>query len=159
MTETKSPPDWQQGLEVVLRLLARREHSAQELARKLKQRQFSAALIKDLLTHAQAQGWQSDARFLEIFVRQRVQSGDGPMKLLAALQQRGIDESAAQQAVAELSVDWSEICFERLQRKFGETPPQDAKQKAKMMRYLQQRGFRFDDIKKALNRQQQTYTD
>jgi len=142
-----------------MRLLARREHSAQELARKLQQRQFARDLTAQLVAHAQQQGWQSDARFLEIFVRQRVNAGDGPMKVIAALQQRGIDESAAQEEMAALQVDWNALCFERLQRKFGDTPPEDAKTKAKMMRFLQQRGFRFEHIKKAINWQQESHTD
>lgn len=81
----------QQAPEIALRLLARREHSRFELTMKLRQRRVDARVIEDVLDDFEDKGWLSDDRFAEVFVRQRMDAGYGPLKILADLQQRGIN--------------------------------------------------------------------
>ena len=54
--------------ERALRLLARREHSRAELARKLEQAGFVHYDIAPLLDTFEAQNWLSDRRFAESYV-------------------------------------------------------------------------------------------
>jgi len=53
--------------------LARREHSEQELTRKLTVRGFGEVLIETALAELVTDGLQSDARFAEAFVNSRFQ--------------------------------------------------------------------------------------
>ncbi|CUA84566.1 regulatory protein RecX [Pseudidiomarina woesei] len=151
--------DAQQAEEVLVRLMARREHSAQELRQKLKQRGFDHNVVELVLEKAQQQGWQSDQRFAQVWVRTCIARGDGARKINAQAQQKGLSSELIQQALAAEQPNWSDACFERLLRKFGEQPPQDQKQRDKIMRHLLQRGFSFDEIKRALERQRQGDAD
>lgn len=148
-----------QAEEVVVRLLGRREHSAFELQQKLRQRDFSDAVIAKAISKAQEHGWQSDERYTEIWLRQALFSGNGWLKIKAKAASKGIDEQLLAAAVAEARPDWRELCFERLCKKFGETPPQSPKERDKIMRHLLNRGFRFDEIKAALAMQSDAFAD
>lgn len=141
-----------------IRLLARREYSRQELVERLKARGHGSGIISDTLSDLETQGLQSDERFAESFLRGRVQRGQGVVKMLADISQRGIDRSMASQALAQierdLGIDWEEQAREVLQRRFGEedfaTLP--VKEKGRRERFLASRGFTFEQVKKALNR-------
>ncbi|MDN7123867.1 regulatory protein RecX [Pseudidiomarina terrestris] len=150
-----SNEEQQQADETVVRLLGRREHSAHELRQKLRQRGYADSIIKQSLATAQEHGWQSDERYAEIWLRQMLSSGNGWMKIKAAAGAKGITEELLQRLTDEAAPDWTELCYERLNRKFGEQPPETRQQRDKIMRHLQSRGFRFDEIKAALERQQQ----
>ena len=148
-----------QADEVVVRLLGRREHSAFELKQKLRQREFSDKVIRQALAKAQEQGWQSDQRYTEIWLRQALLGGNGWLKIKATAASKGIDEDLLQTAVTAASPDWVELCYERLYKKLGEHPPQSAKERDKVMRHLLNRGFRFDEIKRALAMHADAFAD
>ena len=144
----------QQAEEAVVRLLGRREHSAHELRQKLRQRGFTDAAIQQALSKAQQQGWQSDARFTEIWLRSELNNGNGWLKIKAKAQNKGIAEATLQQALRDAAPDWQELCFDYVLRKFGATPPTERSQRDKITRHLLNRGFRFGEINDALKRQQ-----
>ena len=73
--------------------LARREHSEQELIRKLNSRGFDEELVEIAVAELMADGLLSDARFAEAFVNSRFQRGSGPQKIRAELRERGIAPS------------------------------------------------------------------
>ncbi|MEX1220820.1 MAG: regulatory protein RecX [Idiomarina sp.] len=151
--------DAEQASEVLLRLLARREHSYVELARKLQQRGFDPDTSRSVIDQAVTRGWQSDERFMQSFLQERIRQGDGPLKVRAAAQQRGVSSAEVDAALENVEIDWAEQCYEKLLRRFPDQVPLDAKDKNKRMRYLQQRGFSFEHIKSALNKQQETLAD
>ncbi|GAB4200541.1 MAG: hypothetical protein Tsb002_36720 [Wenzhouxiangellaceae bacterium] len=101
---------------VIVRLLARREYSRHELAQRLSQRGFSAAVSDAALEKAEAAGWQSDERYVEAFVRSRVQRCQGPLKITAQLRQRGVDDHLIRRGLSHAGVDWAELACDYLQR-------------------------------------------
>lgn len=151
--------DAQQAEEVLVRLMARREHSAHELRQKLTQRGFDHSTVQMVLDKAQAHGWQSDERFAHVWVRTCIARGDGARKIAAQAKQKGLAAELIETVLAAEQPDWNDACFERLIRKFGEQPPQDQKQRDKMVRHLLQKGYSFDAIKRALERQRQGVAD
>lgn len=130
-----------------LGLLARREHSAKELKRKLTPHVIEGddldALIQDLIQR----GWISDERFAEQVVNTK-QSRFGSMKLAHELREKGVDEHLVLEAVT--GVDDLENAKTVWQKKYGK-PPADRNEWAKQARFLQSRGFGFDVIKQVLN--------
>ncbi|PHR66052.1 regulatory protein RecX [Pseudidiomarina marina] len=142
-----------QAEETLIRLLARREHSARELKQKLKQRGFDHQIIEMVLTKAQENGWQSDRRFAQVWVRACIAKGDGVRKIMARAPQKGLSSELIEDILQTEQPNWNQACYERLIKKFGETPPQDQKQRDKMIRHLMQRGYSFGEIKQALDRQ------
>lgn len=149
-----------QAREVVLRLLGRREHSQTELLLKLRQRGFADKVAEEVIQLVAERGWQSDERFTESFVRQRLMQGDGPVKIASVAQQKGIERDQLTPLYEALEVDWRQQCLDKLCRRFGDEPwPQDPKQQAKRMRYLQQRGFRYEHIQWARDQLGNSGTD
>ncbi len=62
-------------------LLARRDHSEQELRRKLKSREYDADTIDEVLQELISDRLQSDERFTEAYVNHRFNAGVGPLKI------------------------------------------------------------------------------
>ncbi len=131
-------------------LLTGREFSRSELAKKLDKRFDQDSAIEAVLDQLQDEGLQSDQRFSEAFVRSRVYRGHGLARIRMDIRQKGIGDDLFEAAIDKAEIDWFEIARDVAQRKFGGRAAADQKEKAKRMRFLQYRGFNFDQIKYAL---------
>lgn len=69
------------ALDCAVRLLARREHGARELAEKLAQKGYNSSDIDEAIARCQSLGLQSDVRFAESRCRLRIRQGCGPLKI------------------------------------------------------------------------------
>lgn len=132
-----------------LKLLARREHSARELKRKLAARGVSDDDAAAAVEHAMAENWQSDARYAGMLVRTRIAGGYGPVRIEAELEVAGVPSEQIRAALEEAAVDWRELAVEVHAKKFGHAPRSSA-ERAKQYRYLQGRGFDAGQISAAL---------
>ncbi len=133
-----------------LDLLARREHSRLELERKLLAREFVPALVEDVLDALQADGLLDEGRFLESFIRTRIGKGQGPTRIVAELNQRGIARDRAQAWLRGSELDWPSLAAGVREKRFGPSRPESFKERARQTKYLQYRGFELDQIKEAL---------
>lgn len=131
-----------------LGLLARREHTRSELQRKLAPYSEDAQELRNLLDDLASRGWLSDARFAEALVHDK-QAKFGATRLAYELRQRGVPDAVIREQVAELKDSEFDRARQVWQAKFG-APPEDAKARAKQMRFLQSRGFGLDVIGKVL---------
>lgn len=152
-------------------LLANREHSRSELGRKLLRSARTQALkersaqgdvaadeadaasvsasqllasVEALLDWLQAQGYLSEARFIESRVNARAPRY-GNLRIRQELAQHGVEPDPASQ----LLLKQTELARGRLvwERKFGQLP-QDAAERAKQMRFLAGRGFSNEVVRK-----------
>lgn len=139
-----------------LRYLSMREHSRQELARKLARYAQEGDDIDALLDTLEAANFQSQERFSESLVHRRADRF-GNNRILSELQSHGIDAETLSGIKAGLAED--EVARARgvWERKYGH-PPSDANERAKQMRFLQQRGFSHKAIA-AVMRQAQHAND
>jgi len=129
-----------------VRLLARREHTRAELARKLAPHGTKEE-IETVLNELAQSGLQSDARFAESYLRS--QAGRlGGARLRQSLRQKGVCAELVQTQVEDLP---DELARARAvwQKKFA-TVPADMKEWAKQARFLQGRGFSSEIIRKLL---------
>ena len=140
----------------MLSFLARREHSAEELRRKIKQNSSifkivdSSKLIERCLLEMQEKGFQSDDRFARQYVESKLANKPhGPLKILAGLFNRGISKELANKVLNELgnqelwlnkSIEW----LDKIQKKGKPLTPQVLSQK------LYQQGFAWETIEKAV---------
>lgn len=131
------------------RLLSRREHSLQELTRKLTARGVAAEEAKAAADKLARAGWQSDARYAESIIRHRVAQGYGPVRIRAELKAAGIDSTIASQALDAAEVDWPAMAVALHARRFGALPKNGAEWQ-KQYRYLAGRGFDSAQIQSAL---------
>lgn len=142
--------DAQQLEAAAIRLLATREHSLAELERKLSGK-AGREIIAEVLNGLAQQGLQSDARFAEVFIRSRLDKGQGPLLIRRDLRQLGIDDSLVDEALAEAAPDWQAILERVAERKFGSEAPADYKEATKRARFLAQRGFESEAIRDFLD--------
>ncbi len=124
-----------------MRLLARREHSRSELAQKLAARGVGLEVVEHVLGELSAGALQSDERFAEEYVRERIERGYGPEQILAGLRERGIDEAIIAHRVDPRDPAWIERLAEARRRRFGDALPVDPGQRARQCRFLVRRGF------------------
>ena len=126
-----------------LKMLMRREHSKLELRQKLNLKDFDDAVINDSISLLVEQKYQSDERFSEAFILMRFNQGKGPIKISMELKSRGITEF-------DLTLfNWFELAKDVKYKKFGDSKFLDYKEKSKQKRFLQSRGFGFDEINQA----------
>jgi len=140
----------QQAYACALRLLVRREHSQRELRFKLERREYDAAVIEAVLAQLLDEGYLSDARFAEVFVRSRHERGVGPLRIRAELRERGVDDPLVEAAFRELGADWFAAACRQRDKRFGASPPQDFRERVRQMRFLQQRGFSGEQARAAV---------
>src|SRR4051812_45925376 len=101
-----------------IKLLARREHSARDLTRKLKARGVGADEAAAAVASVATDGWQSDERFAEMLVRSRVNQGYGPQRIEAELRVAGLPSDQVRAALDNAGVDWNEHARDAHAKKF-----------------------------------------
>ena len=128
--------------------LAMREHSRQEIYKKISRKEFSEGVdINLLLDELEENNYLNEQRFTESFIRSRAQRGQGLLKISNELRQRGINSELINQGLSELDIDWYKLASEQRMKKFGENIPEDYKEKARQMRFLSGRGFDSEIIR------------
>ena len=145
MRSTPEPGDLR---ERALRLLARREHSRFELARKLEQAGFAQHDIEALLDEFEGKNWLSDRRFAESYVADH-RTRAGSIKLAYDLRQRGVSDAIIEDVLSETRDSELERARAVWRKKFRAAPA-DASETAKQIRFLQGRGFTAEVIRKTL---------
>ena len=150
-------------------LLARREHSRYELIQKLARR-FGEypELCEQEIDKLTNEGLQSDRRLAEAYIRARTNRGQGPVKIRMELRTKQVSDEIVSVAFDECGIDWTALAQSVAGKKFGgelgrptdleaadmktldmhhlDMKNLDMKTKARISRFMQQRGFSFDHI-------------
>ena len=74
-------------------MLARREHSAFAVRRKLQQKGIAESDIVEAIERLQKEGLLSDQRYAESYINMRRGKGYGPLRIALELRERGVAES------------------------------------------------------------------
>lgn len=147
-------PDVKAAYSVALRMLTRREHCEAEVRQKLKIRGFDDIAMDCAIEELKNYGYLSDARYAEAFLRFRSQRGEALWMAAAKARQRGVDEEALQQALAEAegAYDALEACRALLKSR----DPQRLRRKDERVwqrhaRFLRNKGYDAGTILRVLN--------
>jgi regulatory protein len=135
-----------------MNLLARREQSFYELIQKLTQKfpDFDKQkIILPALEKLREEKLQSDERFVESYVRFRRNKGFGPLKIAMELGQKRVKDNLIQNEIYKNEIDWVGHCREVLGRKYPEGFGATINERQKLHRFLSQRGFEGEHIRKA----------
>lgn len=136
-----------------LGLLVRREHSSQELDRKLRAKGVPEDEAAAAVRKMREAGWQDDTRFAVSLARTRANAGYGPLRIRAELGTHALDTGAIEAAFTALAEagedDWRTHAAGLLQRRFGEAAL-DLHQQRKAADFLLRRGFDSDSVRAAL---------
>ena len=131
----------------IMDFLSRREHSSKEIFTKLSPRVESKELLEEEIEKLKADGLLSDERFAESYFQSRKNRGYGPLRIRNELKQRGVGDKIFYPLSNE--VEWSEFAVEALKKKVRGNMPTETKDILKLKRFLNYRGFDFQDIDRA----------
>ena len=157
MTETSSRrSEYARLLDRAIRILAMRDHSEQELRRKLAAPVMSKngpeALdvtpeeVDKVVEWCIENRYLDDERFVRQFIASRSRKGYGPARVRQELKQKGISRETTEAAMRECEIDWARLAKEQAQRKYGEPLPSVFAEKVKIQRFLLYRGYLMEDI-------------
>jgi regulatory protein len=128
-----------------LRLLARREHSRAELARKLAPHAQSKEALDALLDFLCSKSQLSDERFAETRANWLARKY-GAAKIRHDLKAKGVAEAIADRVCAGGELERAQAILQRKYRLAATT----REERAKRARFLQSRGFSYDTIRSVL---------
>jgi len=129
-----------------LRHLARREHSRAELERKLAPHAQSPAALEQLLDALAAKRQLSDERYAEARAHQLARKY-GAARIRQDLKAKGIDDDIAGRIPAEGEAARAAAILARKYR----TPATTPRERARRTRFLLQRGFSHDTIRRVVS--------
>ncbi|MDF7680139.1 regulatory protein RecX [Enterobacteriaceae bacterium ESL0689] len=142
--------------ERAVRILALRDHSEQQLRRKLatpvwnkndlKSVPVTPEEIDNIIHWCFANHYLDDERFARQFIVSRSRKGYGPVRIRQELQQKGVDNNIVDIAIRACDIDWIALAKEQIQRKYGQTLPTMFSEKVKIQRFLLYRGFVMENI-------------
>jgi regulatory protein len=131
--------------------LARREHSRRELQDKLSKKGCDAALAAEVVNKLESERLVSDDRFMESLIRARRNRGYGPLRIQKELQEKGVAPEAIATWLDVTSREWVDDIRRVQRKKFGGRIPRSYAERARQARFLQYRGFTYDQIQQLLD--------
>jgi len=132
-------------------LLAARDHSRQELRRKLDVRGYASADIDAVLDDLIARALLDEERLAEAYVGERSRKGFGPARIRHELRQKGLESDCIERHLVSDRDQLLDMIKMAHERKYGEDPPGDPKERARRGRFLEYRGFPGDLIRRFLD--------
>ncbi|MGB7524595.1 MAG: recombination regulator RecX [Castellaniella sp.] len=129
--------------------LSRREHSRQELRRKLSAWCDDPAAVEAVLDDLAREHWQSDQRYAQAYAH-RVAARQGTQRILGALRQQGLADEQLADLKDGLRASEAGRARAVWQRKFGQAPA-DPREYARQYRFMAGRGFSVDCIRRLLS--------
>lgn len=143
-------------LDRAVRILAMRDHSEQELRRKLAAPVMGKNGPEDIdatpedydkvIAWCIESRYLDDDRFVQQFISSRSRKGYGPARVRQELNQKGISREAVERAMRECEIDWAALARAQAIRKYGEPLPVGFSDKVKVQRFLLYRGYLMEDI-------------
>ena len=119
MKTTSLDSQYARARNAALYYLARREHSAEELATKLTRR-YTTAVVGSIVDELTENGELSDRRFAETLVRSRFNRGFGPIYISKELRSKGIETQLAKECIGAFDGEWQARAKEVLEKKRGQ---------------------------------------
>jgi regulatory protein len=136
---------YRKALGSALRILARRDHSVAELARKLARRGYEEETVRRVIAECGRLEYLDDRRTAGQLIRRMQRRGLGLRRIRHELEKRGMDESQAEtQPYAGMTLEAeraraTQVALKKWSALAGETDSQ--KKMLKLQRFLRYRGF------------------
>ena len=136
-----------------MHLLERMDRTEAELRKKLLESEYPEDLAEDAIAYVKSFHYVDDARYADCYVRLRGE-GKSRGKLLAELQQKGVDRELASQVLSEYEDerDEAQMIRELMEKRHYDPQTASLQEQRRMYGYLMRRGFQSTDIYKAIGR-------
>lgn len=140
-----------------LNILSLRDHTTYELSRKLQIRGFEENDIALAIEKCKSWNYLNDERAAEVLAKTLLRKGAGKHKIRLELKKRRINEDLADTILQKLEIPDNQVelalavLHKRFDREKAETKEEIYRQKGKMYRYLQNKGYVSEDIYRAFD--------
>jgi len=127
------------------------------MRQRLAGREFEDEVIGWTINQLQQDGYLSEMRFAEAYLRSRLKKGEAPWLAAKRAEQKGARSDAVQAALAELSADYDaeQAARDLMQaRDPGGFRFEDERIWQRQARFLRNKGFNTDIILRVLNRKE-----
>jgi regulatory protein len=131
-----------------LRLLSQREHSRKELEQKLKPHEETPGELAEALDFLVAKDFINEKRVVESVVNRRA-SKLGAARVRQELVAKGLPADDIAEAVESMRSTELDRALQVWRKRFG-TPPSDASERAKQVRFLVSRGFAPEVVRRVV---------
>jgi regulatory protein len=109
------------------------------------------AIAAEVVRQLEAERLLSDDRFMESLIRARRNRGYGPLRIQKELQEKGVAPEAIAGWLDATNRDWIDDIRRVQRKKFGARLPKNYTERARQARFLQYRGFTYDQIQQLLD--------
>jgi len=135
----------------VVKRLAMRSFSTQELTKTLRQKKVAPELVEILLQEFLQLGYLNDEAWLESFLAGCTRKKLGPHAIAQKLYQKGYSQSQIEAIVSQ--IDSKDSLSQLIASKYKNRNLDDPKEKRKVIASLCRKGFQLDEIFKVLGEQ------
>lgn len=134
---------------LALKYVAMRQHTIWEVRSYMERKGASPQLAEQVIAKLMKLGLLDDYKYAESFARdRRLLRSSSRRKIVAELRKKRVADSAIQAALGSENDDELSALGDMIARKRRQTKYQDD---LKLMQYLARQGFGYDDIKRAMN--------
>ncbi|MFH1768254.1 MAG: regulatory protein RecX [Candidatus Omnitrophota bacterium] len=131
-------------------LLKYRLRSRDEIARRLKRKKFSSSAIDTVLQFLEDYKLIDDKKFVVLFIESRFKRGYGREKIRFDLSRFGIPAGLANEQIGKIKQDDYINMIRVIAEKRSKCYKGKMNIRARLFRFLQQRGFQVEEIQSAL---------
>ena len=151
INEIRMASEYDKAKTFVLRSLSKTDQPKSAIEKKLKSKLISDNVIQRILKECESNNYINDERYTRSFVHDKVKFLHwGKLKIRTELTKKGIEKKLIDVCLSQ--VDFPEetdgILLEKILKKYK--PLSDLKNQQKAIRYLQYRGFSWDEINRIL---------
>ena len=143
--------DFEKCLASAQRSLAMREHSSFQIKNKLTNKGFGSDIIESVILEIKNNGFQSDERYAEEYIRYRQNSGYGSKKIIYELKSNGISSELIKDSIKNFIDDY-DVLFKLAQIRITDIDFDDDQKLAKYANNFRSRGFDNNIILKVINK-------
>jgi regulatory protein len=109
------------------------------------------AIAAEVVRQLETERLLSDDRFMESLIQARRNRGYGPLRIQKELQEKGVAPEAIAGWLDATSREWVDDIRRVQRKKFGGRIPKSYAERARQARFLQYRGFTYDQIQQLLD--------
>lgn len=151
LTNLEAAGQFSKAKDHALRLIARRPYSSFEIEQRLRRKSYADSTIANVIERLHELDLLDDVAFARYWVEQRETfKPRSQIMLRQELQQKGIERQIIETVLIDLDEDAAARQVGEKQARRWQNLPYD-EFRAKLSRFLQQRGFRYDTVEKITN--------
>jgi len=147
---------YRKAMDCAVRLLSRRNHTKHELRQKLRQREFHAEIISDVISECERLRYVNDEETARVYLRELRRKGYGSWRVRFSMRKKGLENDLTDMLLSEENSESDELETARgairKKRAAFDREKDMRKKKEKIYRFLCSRGFASSVISELIRR-------